>query len=51
LYASRIAGHSLQRETGWLYPNMSRLPRPVSEVIRVFDTIKPQFEAALKGPR
>jgi len=51
LYASRIAGHSLQRETGWLYPKMSRLPRPVSEVIRVFDTIKPQFEAALKGPR
>ena len=48
---SRIAGHSLQRETGWLYPKMSRLPRPVSEVIRVFDTIKPQFEAALKGPR
>jgi hypothetical protein len=30
---------------------MSRLPRPVSEVIRVFDTIKPQFEAALRGPR
>ena len=51
LYCSRIAGQSLQRETGWLYPKMSRLPRPVSEVIRVFDTIKPQFEAALKGPR
>ena len=51
LYCSRIAGHSLQRETGWLYPKMSRMPRPVSEVIRVFDTIKPQFEAALKGPR
>jgi DNA-binding transcriptional LysR family regulator len=51
LYCSRIAGHSLQRETGWLYPKMSRLPRPVSEVIRVFDTIKPQFDAALRGPR
>jgi DNA-binding transcriptional LysR family regulator len=51
LYCSRIAGHSLLRETGWLYPKMSRLPRPVSEVIRVFDTIKPQFEAALHGPR
>ena len=51
LFCSRIAGHSLQRETGWLYPKMSRLPRPVSEVIRVFDTIKPQFEAALRGPR
>ena len=51
LFCSRIAGHSLQRETGWLYPKMSRLPLPVSEVIRVFDTIKPQFEAALRGPR
>jgi DNA-binding transcriptional LysR family regulator len=51
LYCSRIAGHSLQRETGWLYPKMSRLPRPVSEVIRVFDTIRPQFEAALRPPR
>src|SRR5436190_11278092 len=51
LYASRIAGHSLQRETGWLYPKMARLPRPVSEVIRVFDTVRPRFEAALRPPK
>jgi DNA-binding transcriptional LysR family regulator len=51
LYCSRISGHQLQRETGWLYPKMSRLPRPVSEVIRVFDTVRPQFEAALRPPK
>jgi DNA-binding transcriptional LysR family regulator len=48
LFCSRIAGHSLMRQTGWLYPKMSRLPRTVSEVIRVFDTVKPRLEASLR---
>ena len=48
---SRIAGHSIHRETGWLYPKMSRLPRTVSEVIRIFDTLRPRFEASVRGPR
>jgi hypothetical protein len=39
------------RQTGWLYPKMSRLPRTVSEVIRVFDTVKPRFEASLRPVR
>jgi DNA-binding transcriptional LysR family regulator len=51
LFCSRIDGHSLVRETGWLYPKMSRLPRTVSEVIRVFDTLKPRFEASLRPVR
>jgi DNA-binding transcriptional LysR family regulator len=46
LFRSRIAGHSLVRQTGWLYPKMSRLPRTVSEVIRIFETIRPRLEAA-----
>ena len=50
LFCSRIAGHPLHRQTGWLYPKMSRLPRTVAEVIRVFEQIRPQFEAAVKGP-
>src|SRR5262249_6970589 len=49
--ASRIEGHPLVRETGWLYPKMSRLPRTVSEVLRVFDTFRPQLEAAAQAPR
>ena len=51
LHCSRIAGHALVRDTGWLYPRMRRLPRAVSEVMRVFDQIQPQFEAAVRAPR
>jgi len=48
LFCSRIAGHALKRQTGWLYPKMSRLPRTVSEVIRVFDTVRPRLDAAMR---
>jgi DNA-binding transcriptional LysR family regulator len=48
LFHSRIAGHSLKRQTGWLYPKMSRLPRTVSEVIRIFETVRPRLEAAMR---
>ena len=50
LFCSRIAGHALRRQTGWIYPKMSRLPRTVSEVIRVFDTIRPRLDAAIRPP-
>jgi DNA-binding transcriptional LysR family regulator len=48
LFRSRIAGHSLVRQTGWLYPKMSRLPRTVAEVLRIFETIRPRLEAATR---
>jgi DNA-binding transcriptional LysR family regulator len=51
LFCSRISGHSLTRQTGWLYPKMSRLPRSVTEVIRVFESVRPRLEAAVKPPR
>jgi DNA-binding transcriptional LysR family regulator len=51
LYASRIAGNPLVRETGWLYPKMGRLPRVVSEVMRVFDGVRGQLEAAAHAPK
>jgi DNA-binding transcriptional LysR family regulator len=51
LFCSRIAGHALVRQTGWLYPKMSRLPRTVSEVIRVFETVKPRLEAVTRPPK
>ena len=50
LFCTRIAGQSLHRETGWLYPKMSRLPRTVTEVIRVFDQVRPTLEAAARPP-
>ncbi|MGH9253377.1 MAG: LysR family transcriptional regulator [Vicinamibacterales bacterium] len=51
LRCSRIAGHALHRQTGWLYPKMRRLPRAVAEVMRVFEQIRPQFQAAARAPR
>lgn len=51
LFCSRITGHSLFRKTGWLYPKMSRLPRTVSEVIRVFESVRPTLEAAVRAPK
>jgi DNA-binding transcriptional LysR family regulator len=48
LFCSRIAGVSLERQTGWLYPKMGRLPRAVTEVIRVFETMRPQLDAAVR---
>jgi DNA-binding transcriptional LysR family regulator len=51
LFCSRIAGHSLVRQTGWLYPKMSRLPRTVSEVLKVFETVRPRLEAAVRPPK
>jgi DNA-binding transcriptional LysR family regulator len=48
LFCSRIAGHSLVRQTGWLYPKMSRLPRTVTEVIRIFDMVRPQLQEAMR---
>jgi DNA-binding transcriptional LysR family regulator len=48
LFCSRIAGVSLERQTGWLYPKMGRLPRAVTEVIRVFETMRPQLEATAR---
>ena len=50
LFCSRIAGHALKRQTGWLYPKMSRLPRTVSEVIRVFETVLPRLDASMRPP-
>ena len=48
LFCSRIAGHALTRQTGWLYPKMSRLPRTVTEVLRIFDTVRPRLDAAAR---
>jgi DNA-binding transcriptional LysR family regulator len=51
LFCSRIAGHTLVRQTGWLYPKMSRLPRTVAEVLRVFEHVRPRLEAAAQAPK
>jgi DNA-binding transcriptional LysR family regulator len=51
LFVSRIAGHSLVRQFGWIYPKMTRLPRSVSEVLRVFETVRPRLSATAQAPK
>ena len=51
LFCRRIAGHALRRQTGWIYPKMGRLPRTVSEVIRVFEQLREEFDEATRAPR
>ena len=46
LFCARIEGRSLIRETGWVYPKMSRTPRSVQEVIRAFDRARPKLRLA-----
>jgi DNA-binding transcriptional LysR family regulator len=44
LFSRRIQGYALIRETGWIYPKMSRLPRTVSEVLAAWERIKPKLQ-------
>jgi len=46
LFSRRIAGHSLIRETGWVYPKMSRLPRTVAAVLAAFTQVKGKLRLA-----
>ncbi len=39
-FCARIEGRALVRETGWVYPKMSRTPRSVQEVIRAFERVR-----------
>jgi DNA-binding transcriptional LysR family regulator len=43
LSCARIEGRALVRETGWVYPKMSRTPRTVQEVIRAFERVRPKL--------
>jgi DNA-binding transcriptional LysR family regulator len=40
---ARVRGRRLYRETGWVFPRSDYLPRSVTEVLRVFDSMKHQF--------
>jgi len=46
LHCARIEGRSLVRETGWIYPKMSRTPRAVQEVIKAFERVRPKLKLA-----
>jgi DNA-binding transcriptional LysR family regulator len=44
LSCARIAGHSLQRETGWAHLKAGRLPRAVIEMKRMLDVVAPRLK-------
>jgi DNA-binding transcriptional LysR family regulator len=46
LVAHRLHGHSLVRETGWVYLKANRVPRKISEMIRVLDELLPKMGLA-----
>jgi DNA-binding transcriptional LysR family regulator len=51
LFCSRISGQSLIRETGWVYPKMSRLPRTVSEVLATFERVRASLNLAPRAAK
>jgi len=40
---SRIEGQRLYRETGWVYLKLDYVPRTITEMLRIFETMKSQF--------
>ena len=47
-YCSRIEGHHLVRETGWVYARANRVPRMVQELQMALDEIKGKLELSPK---
>ncbi len=51
LFCTRIEGKSLIRETGWVYPKTSRVPRTVEAVLAAFERVRGRFRLSLEtGP-
>jgi DNA-binding transcriptional LysR family regulator len=45
-FCSRIEGHELVRETGWVYARANRVPRMIHELQTAFDEIRSTLELA-----
>ncbi len=43
-FCSRIEGHELVRETGWVYARANRTPRVIHELLRAFDEVKGKLQ-------
>lgn len=44
---ARIRGRRVYRETGWVYLKSDYVPRAVKEMLRVFESMRPQFTSKL----
>ncbi len=45
-FVTRIAGHELFRETGWVYPRANRTPRMIDELLAAFESIRSKIDVA-----
>ena len=48
-FCTRIEGHQLVRETGWVYPQANRTPRMIHELMRAFDEVRGRLRLAPAG--
>ena len=46
---TRLRGRRLYRETGWVFMKSDHVPRTVSEILRVFDSVKDKYVHAIPG--
>src|SRR5947199_1827216 len=46
LFCTRIEGHQLVRETGWVYGRANRIPRMIQELMSGFESIRPRLRLA-----
>src|SRR5438067_2144662 len=46
LFCSRIEGHELVRETGWVYARANRVPRMIEELLTAFQAVKDKLRLA-----
>ncbi len=49
-FCSRIEGHELARQTGWVYARANRVPRMVLELQRAFEEIRSGLQLSPKPP-
>jgi DNA-binding transcriptional LysR family regulator len=45
-FCTRIEGHQLVRETGWVYGRANRVPRMIQELLTAFETIRTRLRLA-----
>jgi DNA-binding transcriptional LysR family regulator len=45
-FVTRIEGHELFRETGWVYPRANRTPRIIDELLAAFESIRGKIAVA-----
>jgi len=51
LFCSRIEGHELVRETGWVYAKANRVPRMIHELLAAFEAVRSRLRLALPRAR